>query len=222
LSGAQIDELKATATLIVTDELAKFSGTVAGELFGTELSNAVAVTTDTQFIAVLTSGAASNPSGGATAEHVLNDLRGMLANVTTSARSQLFLLMTSAIAKVLSVLHTNTGAPAFPTMNYNGGQIGGIAAVVSDGVPAGTMVLADAQQIAAASETIQLSAADQATVQMDTVPDSPPTGATNQVSLWQNNLTALRAERFFGVQKLTTTGVAVLTGASYTGDSPGP
>jgi hypothetical protein len=35
-------------------------------------------------------------------------------------------------------------------------------------------------------------------------------------------MTGLKAERFFGVQKLTTTGVVVLTGIAYTGHSPGP
>lgn len=222
LTGTQIDEQKAVAILVITDELAKFGDNVAGNLFATELSNAVAVETDETFISVLTTGATSIGSSGVTAEHVRNDLRGMLAAITTGARSQLFLLTTSAIAKVLAVLHTSTGEAAFPVMNYNGGQIGGIRVIVSDGVPASTMVLVDAQQIAAASETIQLSASNEAIVQMDTAPDSPISASTPMTSLWQMNMTGLKAERFFGVQKLTTTGVAVLTGVAYVGDSPGP
>jgi hypothetical protein len=184
--------------------------------------NAVAVETDAQFVAVLTAGAISNGSSGATAEHVRNDLRGMLTAITTSARSQLFLLMTSTIAKILSVMHTNTGDAAFPAMQHNGGSIGGIPAVVSDGVPSQTMILLDAQQVAAASETIQLAVASHAVVQLDTSPDSPVSGSTVLTSLWQHNLTGLKAERVFGCQKLTSTGVCVLTGANYTGDSPGP
>jgi HK97 family phage major capsid protein len=222
LAGTQIDERKATCILVLTDELARFSDSVAGNLFATELSAAVAAETDANFVSVLTSGATSFASNGATAEHVLTDLRGLLAAITTSARSQLFLLMTSAIAKILSVVHTNTGAPAFPTMGYGGGSIGGIQAVVSDGVPSGTMLLVDAQQVAAASETIQLSATNEAAVQLNDTPDSPPTGATLLVSLWQHNLVGLKAERIFGCQKLTSSGVCVLTGIAYVGDSPGP
>ena len=79
---------------------------------------------------------------------------------------------------------------------------------MSDGVPANTALLVDAQQVAAASETIQLSHTNQAIVQMDTAPDSPPSAATNLVSLWQLNMTGLKAERFLGATKLTTTGVA--------------
>jgi hypothetical protein len=222
LSGTTIDELKAVAVLVTTNELARFGDNVAGDLFAVELSNAVATETDETFISVLTSGATSNGSSGVTAEHVRNDLRGMLAAITTNSRSQLFLLTTSAIAKTLSVLHTNAGDAAFPNLNFNGGTISGIQVIVSDGVPSGTMLLADAQQICAASETIQLSATNEAVVAMDTAPDSPAAASTLMTSLWQNNLTGLKAERVFGVQKLTTTGVCVLTGANFTGDSPGP
>jgi hypothetical protein len=77
LADTQIDEQKAVVILVVTDELAKFGDNVAGNLFAIELSNAVAVQTDATFISTLTSGATSNGSSGATAEHVLNDLRGM-------------------------------------------------------------------------------------------------------------------------------------------------
>src|SRR5262249_38832712 len=158
---------KAIAILVVTDELAKFGA--QGNLFAVELSNAVAVETDSRFVSVLTSGATSFASNGPTAEQVRTDLRGLLAAVTTSARSRLFLLRTSAIAKALSVLHTNAGDAAFPGMTYQGGEIAGLQAVVSDGVPSGTMVLADAQQIAAASETLALAASNEASVQLDTV-----------------------------------------------------
>ena len=171
LTTTQIDEIKVAATLVVTDELMKFGSSAAGNLFATELSNAVAVQTDSAFVSILTSGATSVPSGGGTAEHVRNDLRAMLANVTTSARSQLFLLTTSATAKVFAVLHDNSGGGAFPTMGVNGGTIGGIQVVVSDGVLASTALLVDAQQVAAASETIQLSASNEALVQLNDAPE---------------------------------------------------
>lgn len=222
LAGGMVDERKAVAILVLTEELARFGATAAGNLFAAELSNAVAVATDTEFVSVLTAGAPSIGSSGVTAEHVRNDLRGLLSLITTSARSALFLLMTSAVAKTLSILHTSAGDSAFPGMTPGGGTIGGIEAVVSDGVPSATMVLVDAQQVAAASETIQLEAAREAAVQMDSAPDSPPSGTTNFLSLWQTNHVGLRAERFFGATKLTSSGAAVLTGANYSGDSPGP
>jgi len=222
LTTSQIDELKAVCLLVLTSELMKFGDRAADDLFATQLSSGVAVSTDTQFVTILAAGAPSIASTGITAEGVRNDLRLLLLSVTTNARSQLFILTTSAVAKALSVLHTNAGDQAFPGLTYNGGSISGMPVVVSDGVPANTLLLADAQQICAASETVQLSAASHASVQTDTSPDSPPTASTPLVSLWQMNYDGLRAERYFGAQKLTTTGVAVLTNINYTGDSPGP
>jgi hypothetical protein len=222
LTGTQIDEQKALAILVITNELARFGDVTAGDLFAAELSNAVAVETDETFVSVLTAAAPSFTSNGATAEHARLDLRVLLTAITTNARSQLFLLVTPGIAKTLAVLSTNAGDEAFPNMNYNGGLLSGIPTLVSDGVPSQTMVLVDAQQVAAASETIQLSAATETTVQLDTAPDSPVSGSTTMTSLWQSNLTVLKAERVFGAQKLTGTGVAVMTSVNYTGDSPGP
>ena len=222
LSGSTLDERKAVALLIMTAELARFGNTAGGDLFAQELSAAIATATDSEFCTILIAGATSIGSSGSTAEHVRNDLRAMLAAVTTSARSRLYLLVPPAIAKVLSVLHTNAGSEAFPNVTFNGGSIAGIQVGVSDGVPTSTAILTDAQQIAAASETVGLDSSSQADVQHDTAPDSPPTSATNMQSLWQSNKVALKAERFFGCEKLGTAGVAVLTGANYLGDSPGP
>jgi hypothetical protein len=222
VSGDTLDDFKAIAILVITAELARFSEPAAGDLFAVELSNAVAVETDETFVGVLTTGATSIGSSGSTAEHVRNDLRALLAAVTTSARSRLFLLTTPAIAKVLSVLHTSTGDAAFPGITYRGGDLAGITVIASDGVPSATMVLVDAAQIVAASDTIQLDAASHASVQFETAPDSPPTASTNLQSLWQQNMLGLKASRYFAVNRLATTGVAVLTGASYLGDSPGP
>src|SRR5262245_29238575 len=57
LTGTTISETKAVAILVVTQELARFGANVAGDLFATELQNAVAVETDETFVATLTSGA---------------------------------------------------------------------------------------------------------------------------------------------------------------------
>ena len=50
---------------------------------------------------------------------------------------------------------------------------------------------------------------------MDSAPDSPPTAATQAVSLWQMNMVGLRAERFFGVEKLGSNGVLMVSSIAY-------
>jgi hypothetical protein len=103
----------------------------------------------------------------------------------------------------------------------NGGDIGGMTVIVSDGVPSTSIILADATQIAAASDTITLTSSNETTLQMDTTPDSPPTASTTYVNLWSMNWRALRAERWWGAVKLSTTGVCVITSVNWIGGSPG-
>jgi hypothetical protein len=223
ITETTLDERKAVVIAAITDELVRYSMESAdGGLFQTELQNALAVETDETFIDILTSGATSFPSTGATAEAVRNDLRSALLAITTSKRSRLFLIVPPTIAKTLPVIHSSTGTGAFNGLRYDGGNVGGIEIVVSDGIASSSMVLVDASQVGAGSEGITLSASNQASVQMNTTPDSPPTASSAYISLWQMNQTALRAERYFGAVKLSTTGVCVITSVNYTGDSPGP
>lgn len=222
LTGGVLDEQKAVGIITMTDELMKFGSNVAGDLFAQELSAAIATETDETFCAALILNATSIPSSGITAEHFRSDLRAMLTSITTNARSRLFLLMPPAISKTLSVLHTNTGAPAFENLRFDGGEIAGIQVLATDGMPASTVLLVDGQQVACASETVTLSASSETSLQLDTSPDSPVGAATPMTSLWAMNLSALKAERYFGVSKLTTVGTCVLTSVNILGDSPGP
>jgi hypothetical protein len=99
-------------------------------------------------------------------------------------------------------------------MGLNGGTIAGMNVAVTDGVDAGTFVVVDASQIAAGSDTVELDVTRQATLQLETTPDSPPTASTVLQSLWQTNSVALKAERFFGAEPLTDTAVALIDGVS--------
>jgi hypothetical protein len=223
LTATTLTEEKAVAIIAVSEELARFSAQTAGDLFERELAAGVATETDSRFITLLSAGATALGSGGFSAEHAYADLRAMLAAITTSQASVLFLLMTSSIAKALSTLHTSTGGRAFPNMTYAGGEIAGLRAIVSDGMPSATLILVDATQVAAnGSDPIRLDMSEYGVVAMDTAPDSPPSASTVLMSLWQYNYVGLRAERFFGASKLTTTGVVVMSNFAPVGDSPGP
>jgi hypothetical protein len=220
LTGTTLDEKKSVAIAVLDDELLRFAMAAMTD-FQADLQNALAVETDETFVEILTSGATSFGSSGVTAEHVRNDLRAALGSITTGARSRLYLLMPSALAKVLAVLYDESGGSAFPTMKVHGGDIAGMTVIVSDGVPASTIILADATQIAAASDTITLTSSNQTTLEMDTAPTSPPSASTAYVNLWQMNWRALRAERWWGAVKLSTVGTCVITSVNWTGGSPG-
>jgi hypothetical protein len=126
--------------------------------------------------------------------------------------------------KQLALVHSNTGTAACEDLDATqGGNISGIEVVPSDGVAAGTMLLVDSSQVVVANEGLTFDDSRQALIQMeDTTMDSPPTSSTAYISLFQQNWLGLKAERWMAVTKLTSTGVAAVTGIAYTGDSPGP
>jgi hypothetical protein len=84
-------------------------------------------------------------------------------------------------------------------------------------VDSGSIVAFDATQIAMNSASIEIEGSDAATIQMDTAPDSPPSPSTPAVSFFQNNLTGLRATRYFGAERLRAGAVSVISGVSYGG-----
>jgi hypothetical protein len=129
--------------------------------------------------------------------------RGVVAATDASFLSYLIGLTTPAPSSG-SVL----GGQAYPGMTPLGGQIG-ISVLVSDQLQTGQAVLFDAGSIAATSEAVTLSAAGEASVDLG---DSPGTLA----SLWQRDLVAVRAERWYGFAALRPDAIASLSGAAYT------
>ena len=207
-TAAELDPRKASATVVISEELARLGGDNANALILRELRNAVIAGTNSVATAALIAATSPIPSSG----NVLTDLAALLAAVPSDASSRLFFVIEPSQAKILATLPGVNGA-AFPQMAANGGQIGGVTILVSGQLAAGTAVLFDATAIAAASEKIALSASREAVVTTVTSPAS-------SVSLWQQNLVALRAERWFGFSLLRADGVASLSGVDYTPTSP--
>ena len=108
----------------------------------------------------------------------------------------------------------------FPGLTPVGGLLDGVPLLASDQATAGTLTLFDAAQIAVAAAEISLDRSDAATLQIDSAPDSPPAAATPYVSLWQQNMSALRSERALALERLRTTAVAQVS--NFYGGSASP
>lgn len=219
LSASDLDSIKCAAFVAVTAELLKSGTPAASAILERELRTAIARATNSIFLPLLVPGA-TIASSGVTALGVRQDLRTLLANVSTGADSKLFLIVTRKIAEAWSVLPDSSGAAAFPTATVNGGQIGGMTVVVVDEATDGEIILVDATQVAAGSDGFVLDSSNQASLQLDTPGNSPVTASTSMTSLWQNDLVAVRAERYIGAKLLRASAVAKITGASYSGNSP--
>ena len=184
------------------------------------MRNAVAVETDRQFLSILTTGISPTASSGGAAANVLLDIDAALTAISGDSASKYFLIAEPETVKKWALRTNANGSLAFPGLTPQGGTLAGIDVIASDGVASGTMIFADANQIAAASDTIELSASNQAALEFQTAPSSPPVASQLIQSLWQQNMTGLRATRYFGAERLRDTAVAVVNNLSYTGNSP--
>jgi hypothetical protein len=114
----------------------------------------------------------------------------------------------------------SAGGAAFPGMSPNGGTIGNVQTLVSDGLPTNTLVALDASQIATGAGAVTLDASQHALLQIDSAPSTPPVASNMMTSLWQENKIAIRLERFFGVERLRDTAISAINNVNYTGMSP--
>jgi hypothetical protein len=218
LSAATTTVRKSTGLIVVTKELARATDDVS-TLLGQELRKAVIAAIDNRFISIATSGAPSFAASGTNVAAFFADV-GVMANaLTVDANARLFLIMGARNALQLSLMLAQSASPS--TLSPRGGSVAGIEVVVSDAVQPTQMVLLDASAFAAAAGDLALTPIAHSTFQLDTSPDSPVVTSTNVISLWQQNLLGLIAERFFICERLRTGAAAVVNGASYaSGFSP--
>ena len=213
LAASTLGIRKAVAILIASQELLRASGT-ASRLFSDELQRAVAAETDSAFLSVLTNGISGTASAGSNAFSIATDMAALFAGLTLDSQSKVFIVAAPNDIKHIAVQISSVGAPAFPGVTISGGNYAGATLIPSDAV-SGQLVGFDASQLAMASQGIELDSSNQASIQLDSAPDSPPSASTSYVSTWQMNWLGLRATRYWGAERLRTGAVSVISNVSY-------
>ena len=213
LAASTLNIRKAVAILVASQELLRASG-VASRLFADELQRAIAAATDAQFLSVLTSSITPTTSAGSNAFAIATDLAALFAGLSLDSQSKVFIVGAPNDLKHIAVQIGSTGQQAFPGVTINGGTYCGATLIASDAV-SGQLVAFDASQLAMASNGIELDASNQASIQLDSAANSPPSSDTPYVSIWGMNWVGLRATRYWGVERLRTTAVSVISNVSY-------
>lgn len=216
LASGDFEPTKAICIIVVTDELARLE-TPQG-LLADELRAAVAASTDRVFLPGLVDG--STPSTSATGydrDHFLANVATAVSYISQSSRSRLVLVLDPLTCANVSLMPGNEFADMTPT----GGFIRGIQVVSSDAIErdtsGATLLLIDASQIAAATASIVLDASERATLELGSDPAKPPSAATVLTSMWQQNLRALKATRWFAFKRLRDNAVVSINDANYGG-----
>ena len=199
---------KAALIVAITEELARFSNPSAELLMRDGLVRAIAQFLDTQFIStniaipnVSPAGIRSNfnagmtfPSSGSALPYIQWDLSHAVALLTAvhAPRKPVWIMAPATAVYIESVINA-FGQPAFPSL-ANNNTLKGYPVVTSAYVPPDIILLMDQQYILHASDPqIAVDVSAEASIQLDNVPANPPAPL---VSLWQQNMIGLRAEKY--------------------------
>ena len=230
---------KAAAIVAMTEELVRFSNPAAESVIRQDLANAMTFFLDRQFLdpsvaAVANVSPASVSNGvtpvtptGTTMAAFRADVKTLFgnifaANLNTTGGAW---VMTQQQALALSLAQNSLGQEVFPTVSAErGGTLMGYPVIQSENIASTTGSPADgfpiffliAPEIMLADDgQITIDASREASLQMESAPDSPPTASTNMVSLWQTNMIGLKAERFINWLKRRAGAVQFIAGAKY-------
>jgi HK97 family phage major capsid protein/HK97 family phage prohead protease len=233
-----LDHFKIAGIIPLSEELVRFSTPSAEMLVRDDLAAAIVQFMDREFVdptkalaagvspASITNGVTPVTATGATAAAFRADVKTLMGTFLTAGVpvSTGVWIMTQAQALSLALMQNALGQPEFPNISMQGGTLLGFPVVVSENIPAtggspadGSLIIfAVAGEIMLADDGgVNIDVSREASLQMETAPDSPAVAGTVLVSLWQHNMIAIKAERFINWLKRRSTAVAFIQNAKY-------
>lgn len=232
LASFSLQPFKLRSDVVLTSELVRASTPQADVLMAHEMAAALAAAEDRRFIdplypavedvqpASVTSGLSANTSAGTSAANILADLESIFDTFDGSDGSldSAVLLLHPKSARSLAKLQGSSGGNLFPSIGVRGGTVWGMPCLVSSALEhAGSpgerfAAVVDPQRVLYAEEPIiEVEVGRHVSMQMD---DAPSSGASTQISLWQQGLVAMRATRWV-TWKTAGTASAVLVGMAW-------
>jgi HK97 family phage major capsid protein len=221
-AGISLGYNKLAAMSVITDELAAYGSPDVSAMIAADHIRAAAELADLSLLnpaaavpgvspASITHGAETAASSGATSVETLADLKAAFDYFTTNKipLSESVLILSEATALAWALLTTSSGNLLFPQLNgVAGGAILGVPVITSlFAVTCATLVHPDS--VAVADGGTEFDVTQEATIQMDSAPATPP---TTPVSLWQQHMTGCRSQRFLNWAVRRAAAVYVISG----------
>jgi HK97 family phage major capsid protein/HK97 family phage prohead protease len=233
-----LDLAKIAGIIVLNDELVKISNPAAEALVQSDLAKAIVQFMDAQFVdptkaatvgvspASITNGVSAITPTGTTGAAFRADMKTMLGQFLSNNMqvNGTVLLMPQRLALGISLMTNSLGQREFPNLTMNGGEVLGLPVITSEGIPStggsptdGDLIIAvSAPDILLADDgVVTIDASREASLQMDSSPDSPATASTVMVSMFQQNQVAIRAERYINWVKRRSTAVSYISNAKY-------
>jgi HK97 family phage major capsid protein/HK97 family phage prohead protease len=231
---------KAAGIIVLSEELVRSSSPSAEGIVRADMIAGMAAFLDVSFVdpsvaevanvspAAITNGITPVDSTGITAAAFRLDFKTLVSGMIAAGITNLsgaHWIMTQTQALAFSLMRTSLDAPEFPGITMNGGTLLGLPVVASEAVPAeggspagSRIILVLPREILLADDGgVSIDVSREASLQMNTTPDDPASASTVMISLWQNNLVGLRAERFINWKRRRDAAVGIIEGALYTG-----
>jgi len=229
---------KVAGIVPITQELLRFSNPAAEGVIRDDLIQAIAYITDRDFLdpskaavtnvspASITNGVTPITASGTTADALRADLVDLMqayASLNMSL-SGLTLIMTSQQAIAISMMTNALGQAEFPSLGPNGGTLAQIPVITSENIvgtggsptDGGLIVAVNAGDILLADDgQVTIDVSTEASIQMESAPDSPATASTTFVSAFQQNMAFFRAEREIHWLKRRAGAVQFIQNAKY-------
>jgi HK97 family phage major capsid protein len=230
---------KAAAISVLSEELVRFSNPAAEDIVRRDLAAGIVQFLDRQFVdpsvaavtnvspGSITNGITPITPSGVNMAAFRADMKTLFNSVLVANQSvgSGVWIMTQQQAMSLSLAQNSLGQVIFPTVSpEQGGTLLGYPVVASENIPATfgspadgyPLIFAIANEILLADDgQVVVDASREASLQMDSAPDSPATASTNMMSLWQQNAVGLRAERWITWARRRSTAVAWIQNAKY-------
>lgn len=233
-----LDFFKIAGIIPLSEELIRFSSPSAEMLVRDDLAAAIVAFMDSEFIdpskaeaatvspASITNGVTPVAATGTTATAFRADVKTLFGQMIAAnmAITSGVWIMKQSRALAMSLMVNALGQAEFPGITMNGGTLLGFPVVTSEAVHAtggspangDNIIFAVAGDIMLADDgAVTIDMSREASLQMETAPDSPPTASTVLVSLWQHNMVAIKAERFINWKKRRATAVGYIAYAKY-------
>lgn len=233
-----LDIATISGLVVLSDQLVRYSSPAAEALVQDDLGKSIAAFMDAEFIdpssaatgvspASVTNGVTPIIATGTSADHMRTDIGNLIATfleANLNLNSAVW-VMSQVTAAKLNLIRNALGSKEYPEINANGGFFEGFPVVTSQSVlatggsPADgwPIVLMNAGDILLADEgDVRIDASSEASLQMDSVPDSPPTASTPILSMFQSGMIALRADHDVNWLKRRSTCVQYISNANYT------
>jgi len=227
-----LDNFKAAVIVVMTMELMRFSDPSAEAVVRQDMIDGITAFLDKRFIdpqysatssspASITNGIVPIASTGSTIAAITNDVENLMGAFIAGnlSLSRAVWFMSPVTALSLAMKRDTQDRFAFPTVTPDGGTFFGRPVLTSTAIAAAgspteqLIVLMDPYAVLLADDgDISIDMSQEASLQMD---DAPSSGAQSLVSLWQNNMAALRAERMINWMRRRDAAVQVLGNANW-------